>query len=44
MAFAHHQWDKEDFPAKLGVLIGSSSWQTFFELFAIALSLDLWGD
>ena len=43
VAFVHHAWVAEDFPPKFGVLIGDPAWQTFFELLAIALALDLWG-
>ena len=42
--YVHHAWSPDDFPRRLGVIIGSTSWQTFFELLAIALALDLWGD
>ena len=39
-----HKWESHDFPSRLQVAIGDPAWQTFFELLAIALSLDLWGD
>ena len=44
MAYMCHKWESHDFPSRLQVAIGDPAWQTFFELLAIALSLDLWGD
>ena len=41
VAFMRHEWKADDFPRKFGVRIGKPAWQTFFELLAIALPLEL---